>query len=477
MILEQIKLLIPEIIIATGICTMVLSSSIKIISTKFSSQIIAVVTLITATASTIFLLPSESQYLFDHQVIIDPLTSGLRISSYIIVFIIIIGTDVNEKTNQNELFLIELFATLGISIICSAANFLIIYLGMELLALSLYALVTSNKHSIESTEAGMKFFILGAIASAVFLYGISLIYGTYGTLNIHEINSIDSATTLETQIALGFLLCGIAFKFGAIPFHSWVPDAYQGASTSAALFISTAPKIAAFALLYRILIDGFMAVSETWTVMIQVLGILSLILGNLIAISQTNMKRLLGYSAIGHVGFIFLGISTGTKNGLDSSLFYVLIYVLMMIAAFMSLEVLSSKNHKVELISDLKGLNNSHPWFALIMLFVMFSMIGIPPFAGFFAKWSILSSLVDANMIYTAIIAIIMSVVAAFYYLRVVWYIYFEKTELSVSQIGSSSLQQITVSCVGLFLLFLGLLPKPLLDFCNKIISSKLLID
>ena len=477
MILEQIKLLMPEIIIATGICTMVLSSSIKIISTKFSSQIIAVVTLMTATASTIFLLPSESQYLFDHQVIIDPLTSGLRISSYIIVFIIIIGTEVNEKTNQNELFLIELFATLGISIMCSAANFLIIYLGLELLALSLYALVASNKHSIESTEAGMKFFILGAIASAVFLYGISLIYGTYGTLNIHEINSIDSTKTLETQIALGFLLCGIAFKFGAIPFHSWVPDAYQGASTSAALFISTAPKIAAFALLYRILIDGFMAASETWTVMIQVLGILSLILGNLIAISQTNMKRLLGYSAIGHVGFIFLGISTGTKNGLDSSLFYVLIYVLMMIAAFMSLEVLSSKNHKVELISDLKGLNSSHPWFALIVLFVMFSMIGIPPFAGFFAKWSILSSLVDANMIYTAIIAIIMSVVAAFYYLRVVWYIYFEKTELSVSKIRSSSLQQITVSCVGLFLLFLGLMPKPLLDFCNKIISSKLLID
>ena len=477
MILEQIKLLMPEIIIATGICTMVLSSSIKIISTKFSSQIIAVLTLMTATASTIFLLPSESQYLFDHQVIIDPLTSGLRISSYIIVFIIIIGTEVNEKTNQNELFLIELFATLGISIMCSAANFLIIYLGLELLALSLYALVASNKHSIESTEAGMKFFILGAIASAVFLYGISLIYGTYGTLNIHEINSIDSTKTLETQIALGFLLCGIAFKFGAIPFHSWVPDAYQGASTSAALFISTAPKIAAFALLYRILIDGFMAASETWTVMIQVLGILSLILGNLIAISQTNMKRLLGYSAIGHVGFIFLGISTGTKNGLDSSLFYVLIYVLMMIAAFMSLEVLSSKNHKVELISDLKGLNSSHPWFALIMLFTMFSMIGIPPFAGFFAKWSILSSLVDANMIYTAIIAIIMSVVAAFYYLRVVWYIYFEKTELSVSKIRSSSLQQITVSCVGLFLLFLGLMPKPLLDFCNKIISSKLLID
>ena len=477
MILGQIKLLIPEMIIAAGICTMVLCSTIKIVSSTFTSQIIAVVTLIAATVSAIFILPIESQYLFDHQVIIDPLTSGLRISSYVIVFIVICGTNVNERIKQNELFLIELFATLGISIICSAANLLIIYLGLEILALSLYALVASNKHSIESTEAGMKFFILGAIASAIFLYGISLIYGTYGTLNIHEINSIDSTKILETQIALGFLLCGIAFKFGAIPFHSWVPDAYQGASTSAALFISTAPKIAAFALLYRILIDGFMAASETWTVMIQVLGILSLILGNLIAISQTNMKRLLGYSAIGHVGFIFLGISTGTKNGLDSSLFYVLIYVLMMIAAFMSLEVLSSKNHKVELISDLKGLNSSHPWFALIVLFVMFSMIGIPPFAGFFAKWSILSSLVDANMIYTAIIAIIMSVVAAFYYLRVVWYIYFEKTELSVSQIGSSSLQQITVSCVGLFLLFLGLMPKPLLDFCNKIISSKLLID
>ena len=285
------------------------------------------------------------------------------------------------------------------------------------------------------------------------------------------------SNTLELKIAVGFILCGIAFKFGAIPFHSWVPDTYQGAATPVALFLSTAPKIAAFALFYRLLIDAFSSISETWTIMVYALGILSLIIGNLIAISQSNFKRLLGYSAIGHIGFIFLGIASGTQDGLENSLFYVLIYVLMTMVAFMIIEVLSTKNHEVKLLEDLKDLNSTHPWLSLIMLITMCSMIGIPPFAGFYAKWSVLSSLIEANMVYTAIIAILMSVVAAFYYLRVIWFIYFEKTDKAVKKLESTILQRTVVSFTGIMIFLIGLYPKPVLDFCRQIISANLLLD
>jgi len=472
-----IKPIIPELTLAAGICLMVLVNSFIRTPHRSTSQILAVLTLVIATATAVPLFNHDVEILFNGQFIIDPLAIGLKISAYVAVLLVVLSTTINEKINQSEILLIELFATLGISIICSAANLLTIYLGLETLALSLYGLVAANKNSIESTEAAMKFFILGAIASAIFLYGISLIYGIYGTLNINLLNVMIVNNTLELKIAVGFILCGIAFKFGAIPFHSWVPDTYQGASTPVALFISTAPKIAAFALLYRLLIDAFISISETWVVMIYALGMISLIIGNLIAISQNNFKRLLGYSAIGHIGFIFLGIATGTKDGLESSLFYLLIYVLMTMVAFMVIEVLSSKHREVKLLKDFKDLNSSHPWLSLIMLFTMCSMIGIPPFAGFYAKWSVLSSLVAADMVYTAIIAILMTVVAAFYYLRVIWFIYFEKTNQEIGQLESTILQKAVVSFTGIAILLIGLYPKPVLDFCRQIISSNLLLD
>jgi len=475
--INLIKPIIPELTLATGICLMVLVNALIQHPHKRTSQILAVMTLIVSIAAALPLLNQNTEIYFNGQFIIDPLAIGLKISSYVAVLLVILSTTINEKINQSEVLLIELFATLGISIICSAANLLTIYLGLETLALSLYGLVATNKNSIESTEAAMKFFILGAIASAIFLYGISLIYGIYGTLDIHLLSIMIISDTLELKIAVGFILCGIAFKFGAIPFHSWVPDTYQGAATPVALFLSTAPKIAAFALFYRLLIDAFSSISETWTIMVYALGILSLIIGNLIAISQTNFKRLLGYSAIGHIGFIFLGISIGTQEGLESSLFYVLIYVLMTMVAFMVIEILSSEHHEVKSLKDLKDLNSSHPWFSLIMLIAMCSMIGVPPFAGFYAKWSVLSSLIEANMVITAIIAILMTVIAAFYYLRVIWFIYFEKTDKENKKLESTILQKTVVSFTGIIILLIGLYPKPALDFCRQIISSNLLLD
>ena len=475
--INLIKPIIPELTLATGICLMVLVNALVQSPHKRTSQILVILTLIIAITSAIPLLNQDAEILFNGQFIVDPLAIGLKIASFIAVLLVVLATTINEKINKSEVLLIELFATLGISIICSAANLLTIYLGLETLALSLYGLVATNKNSVESTEAAMKFFILGAIASAIFLYGISLIYGIYGTLDINLLNAMIVSNTLELKIAVGFILCGIAFKFGAIPFHSWVPDTYQGAATPVALFLSTAPKIAAFALFYRLMIDAFINVSETWVVMIYTLGMFSLIIGNLIAISQSNFKRLLGYSAIGHIGFIFLGIATGTQDGLENSLFYVLIYVLMTMVAFMVIEVLSSKDREVKLLKDLKDLNSSHPWLSLIMLITMCSMIGIPPFAGFYAKWSVLSSLIEANMIYTAIVAILMTVVAAFYYLRVIWFIYFEKTDKELGQPESTILQKAVVSFTGIVILLIGLYPRPVLDFCRQIISSNLLLD
>ena len=299
--INLIKPIIPELTLATGICLMVLVNALIQNPHKRTSQILAVLTLVITISTALPLLSYNAEIFFNGQFIVDPLAIGLKITSFVAVLLVVLSTTINEKINQSEILLIELFATLGISIICSAANLLTIYFGLETLALSLYGLVATNKNSVESTEAAMKFFILGAIASAIFLYGISLIYGIYGTLDINLLNVMIVSNTLELKIAVGFILCGIAFKFGAIPFHSWVPDTYQGAATPVALFLSTAPKIAAFALFYRLLIDAFSSVSETWIIIVYVLGILSLIIGNLIAISQNNFKRLLCYSAIGHI--------------------------------------------------------------------------------------------------------------------------------------------------------------------------------
>ena len=341
----------------------------------------------------------------------------------------------------------------------------------------MYGLVASKKSSEIATESAMKFFIQGAIASAIFLYGTSLIYGLYQTLSLTIFSNPDINNSIELQLALTFIICGIAFKFGAFPFHSWVPDSYHGSSNSVALFISTVPKIGAFALIYRLLITSFIAVTDFWTILILILGLLSLILGNLIAISQSNLKRMLGYSAIGHMGFILIAISIGSLEGVQASLFYLLVYILMTSVAFMCLEVLSNRNRSIVSLSDIKDLNSSHPWIALIMLFSMFSMVGIPPLIGFYAKWIVLSELINAEMLSVSIIAIIMSVIAAFYYLRVVWYMYFEKTELPVMKKGSSLIQKSTLSVIGAMILLIGLYPSPIIDFCKLIISPFILID
>jgi len=474
----ELSLIIPEIIIASAICLLILVNSLFSAARQYSALIIGTFTMIICIViSILFLLNIASSNIFNDHYRIDHLAMGLKLVSYITSLIIFTGTKTNKENANGELILIELFAILGVTILASANNLLTLYLGLETLTLSMYGLVASKRSSEKATESAMKFFILGAIASAIFLYGVSFIYGLHGTLTFGEFNDPVINNSIEMQLALAFIICGIAFKFGAVPFHSWVPDSYQGSSISSALFISTVPKIGAFALIYRLLFECFIANIDFWSLLILILGLLSLILGNLIAIAQDNLRRLLGYSAIGNIGFILIGISIGTTEGAVAALVYLIIYILMTAVAFMCLEVISNKNRAVVTLSDIKDLNSSHPWMSLIMLFAMFSMVGIPPFIGFYAKWIVLSELINADMITIALITIIMSVIAAFYYIRVVWYMYFEKNDLPVMQLTSNILQKTSFSITGLSILFIGFYPSPIIDFCKLIISPFLLID
>jgi len=470
MTITELKFLAPEIIIAVGICILVLIKSFHSLRTNsLHSVLVGVLTPLFALVSIAFTFNDQYELILNEQVIIDTLGYGLKTTAYCIAILVVLATNVNKNNNRSELILIELFALLGVSILCSASNLLIIYLGLETLALSLYGLVASNRKSVKSSEAAMKFFVLGSISSGLFLYGVSLIYGLYGSINVSDFSNLSIDNSIELQIAIGFLICGIIFKFGAFPFHSWVPDSYQGSTNSVALFISTVPKIGAFALLYRLLIESFYSLSFLWSSLLLVLGLSSIVFGNIVALSQNQIRRLFGYSAIGHIGFILIGISAINQTAIESSLMYLFIYIIMTLSAFISLELLSSDSKSIDTINDLKGLNNSHPWVALMLLFTMFSMIGIPPFIGFYAKWIILSTLIDSDMIYTATIAIIISVIAAYYYLKIVWYMYFEKSDIPLMKDTSSLLQKLILFIIGTSLLLLGLIPEILISMIDRL--------
>ena len=369
---------------------------------------------------------------------------------------------------QAEFYILGLFATLGMLVMASAHNFVLIYLGLELLSLCLYALVAYVRDSNDASEAAIKYFVLGAIASGMLLYGISILYGVSGTLDLAALSLyLENIEELSIPLifALTFIVVGVAFKFGAIPFHMWVPDVYQGAPTPITLLIATAPKFAAFVMALRLLSDGLQALLADWQNMLILLAALSLIFGNIIAIAQNNIKRMLAYSTISHVGFILLGVLSGAQFGYAAALFYTTIYVLMAAGAFGVLVSLCNQDKEVYAIADLKGLGKSNPWFALVMLLMMISMAGIPLTVGFYAKLYILQTLIYNDMLWLAILAIVMSIVGAFYYLRVVKYMYFDHAQ---GEFGtqSSLLAQAVLSLNGLLIVALFISPNTLLDYC-----------
>jgi NADH-quinone oxidoreductase subunit N len=315
--------------------------------------------------------------------------------------------------------------------------------------------------------------VLGAIASGTLLYGISILYGVTGTVHLGELAAhfaAPGAVTVPALLGLAFIVVGVAFKFGAVPFHTWVPDVYQGATTPVTLFIGSAPKIAAFALAWRVLSEGLGDMHTSWQDMLAVLSVLSLAIGNIVAIAQSNLKRMLAYSTISHVGFILMGFVAGNEEGLRAAMFYTLVYSLMAAAAFGMIIVLSRKGFEAENLEDFKGLNARSPWFAFIMLMIMFSMAGVPPFVGFYAKLVVLGSVIEAGMLWLALTGVVLAVVGAFYYLRIVWFMYFVEPTDNEPLDAAADLRFV-ISANGLALLALGLFPGALLDLCARVLA------
>jgi NADH-quinone oxidoreductase subunit N len=378
--------------------------------------------------------------------------------------------------HRGEYYSLTLFAALGMMVMASSNHFLSLYLGLELLSLSLYAMVALRRDSGRSSEAAIKYFVLGAIASGMLLYGMSMIYGATGNLNIEAIvSSINSGNSDLNLLRLGlvFIIVGVGFKLGAVPFHMWIPDVYQGSPTSVTLLIGTAPKIAAFAFIIRLLAEslGHPSLHQEWSQMLTVLAVASLLIGNVVAIAQTNFKRMLAYSTIAHMGFLLLGFLTGSMNGYSASLFYILTYVFMALAGFGVILLLSKDGFEAEELSDLGGLSRSNPWSAFLLMIVMFSMAGIPPTVGFWSKLFIIQSVIEFESVWLAVVAVMTSLIGAFYYLRVVKIMYFDSNESSTTKIRYRA-GLVVFSINGLMLLGMGLFPGWLLLLCQSLIQD-----
>ena len=370
---------------------------------------------------------------------------------------------------RGEFYVLGLFAVLGMMVMISANSFLTVYLGLELLALCLYALVAFNRGSNKGAEAAMKYFVLGALASGMLLYGISMVYGATGQLVFPEVAAaIATGNADQTVLVFGlvFIVLGVSFKFGAVPFHMWIPDVYDGAPTAVTLFLGSAPKIAAFALVMRLLVDGMGGLLQQWQDMLIILAVLSMALGNVVAIAQTNVKRMLAYSTISHVGFIFLGLLAGTSKGYSSAMFYAIVYALTAAGGFGVITMLCRKGFDAENLHDLKGLNERSPWLAFMMMLILFSMAGVPPTVGFFAKLFVLDAVVSVDMVWLALVAVFFSIIGAFYYIRAVKMMYFDKP-IESAPLGASLDAQVMMSINGLAMLGFGLFPAALLGVCR----------
>ena len=422
-------------------------------------------------------------------VIVDSLAHLLKVASYLAVLVTLIyGREYVQSRDMlrgGELYVLVLMALLGQLVMISAGNLLTIYLGLELMSLAIYALVAIRRDDVKATEAAMKYFVLGSLASGFLLYGMSMIYGATGSLDLMTIgSSIVSDGPMQMALVFGlvFLVSGLAFKLGAVPFHMWVPDVYTGSPTAVTLVLAAAPKLAAFAITLRLLVSGLGALTIDWQPMLMILAVLSLVIGNLTAIMQTNFKRMLAYSTISHMGFVLLGLMSGSAQGIaqidasayGSSLFYMVTYVLTTLGTFGVIMLLSHEGFDCEKIEDLKGLNRRNPLLAGVLMVLMLSLAGVPPLLGFYAKLVVLQAVIQSGFIWLAIVAVMMSLIGAFYYLRVIKVMYFDdpSPDRVVNNVATVPATVLTMN-VGLILL-LGLLPGSLMSICIQVIRSSL---
>lgn len=445
-----------------------------------------------AIASGVLLYGSDkSVYAFNSMFVSDPMSNLLKLFSCLVVGLTLVYSrryiadrGMTSGNLGGEFYVLTLFALLGQMVMISGQNFLIIYLGIELMSLSLYALVALRRDHPPATEAAMKYFILGALASGFLLYGMSMLYGATGSLDLAEVaKAAVSGNVNKTVLVFGvvFLVSGMAFKIGVVPFHMWVPDVYHGAPTSVALLVGGAPKLAAFAIFVRLLVEGLSPLALDWQQMLMVLSVLSMALGNITALAQTNIKRMLAYSTIAQMGFILLGLLSGVVSGdislaadaYGTAMFYTITYVLTVTGAFGVILLLSRAGFEAESLDDFKGLNQRNPWIAFVMMLVMLSLAGIPPLVGFYAKLSVLQAVLAVGHVWLAIAAVLFSLVGAFFYLRVVKLMYFDEPA-DPSPIVTPTDMRLILGANGLAVLALGILPGGLMTACARAIALTL---
>ncbi|WP_455375670.1 NADH-quinone oxidoreductase subunit NuoN [Kaarinaea lacus] len=471
---------IPELFVLSMACIILIADIYISDARRVLTHLLTLVTLVVAALITINLHSTETVYTFSGTFVKDPMADVLKLFMYLvsaIVFIYARGYLVERDLFKGEFYTLGLFGLLGMMIMVSASNFLTIYLGLELLSLSLYALVALQRDSSVASEAAMKYFVLGAIASGLLLYGMSLLYGVAGTLDIQIFadslaskGAESNAKNLVLVLGMVMVIAGMAFKLGAVPFHMWVPDIYHGAPTAVTLYISAAPKIAAFALIMRLLVEGLGSMHAQWQDILILMAILSMGIGNIIAIAQANIKRMLAYSTISHVGFIMLGILSGNNDGYSAAMFYAIVYSIMSAGGFGVVLLMSRKGFEADRLDDYKGLNDRSPWYAFMMLILMFSMAGVPPTLGFYAKLSVLQSVVKADLVWLAVVAVIFSIIGVFYYLRIIKLMYFDKSD-DTTPITSTPDMKLILSLNSLAILALGIFPANLMAICVAAIN------
>jgi NADH-quinone oxidoreductase subunit N len=467
----------PEMTLLGLICVVLIADLFVDNEHRVATFWMAIVSLGVTLWTLLATVPDGRVLVFDNAYVSDSLSQVLKVTAVGFVAVAFLYSRDYLRANdlhKGEFYVLGLLGLLGMMIMISANSLLIMYLGLETLALSLYALVAIDRNNATAAESAMKYFVLGAIASGALLYGISWVYGVTGTLMFDEIAMAIAANpglnNLPLWFGLAFLIVGIAFKFGAVPFHMWLPDVYQGARTPVTLYVASAPKLAALAFTIRILVDGLGGLHDTWDDMIMVVAVLSLLVGNVVAIAQTNIKRMLGYSTIAHVGFILLAIFCGTEKGNAAALFYTLTYIVAAAGAFGIVILLSRRGYDAELLNDFKGLNARSPWFALMMMFLMFSLAGVPPFIGFFGKLNVIDAVLSSGYPGLAVLMVLASVVGAYYYLRVIWYMYFEEGE-DQAVLQASTDTRLVLSLNGVAVLALGIVPGWLWALCTAVFA------
>ena len=466
---------IPEIFLLSMACIILIVDLYISDDKKVLTYLMSLAALVIAAMLTINFHSSDVIITFSGTFIKDPMSDVLKLFIFLVtavVFIYARGYLAERDLFRGEFYVLGLFGVLGMMIMVSAHSFLTIYLGLELLSLCLYAMVALQRDSHEASEAAMKYFVLGAIASGILLYGMSLLYGVTGSLDISQVAQAVKAKNIESNdqqivLVLGMVMVivGMAFKLGAVPFHMWIPDIYHGAPTAVTVYIGSAPKIAAFAMVMRLLVEGLGDMHTQWQDILILMAILSMGIGNIIAIAQANIKRMLAYSTISHVGFILLGILSGSKDGYSAAMFYAIVYSIMSAGGFGMVLLMSRAGFEADKLEDYKGLNERSSWYAFMMLILMFSMAGVPPALGFYAKLSVIQAVVNADLVWLAAVAVIFSIIGAYYYLRIIKLMYFDKAEEN-APITSTPDMKFVLSLNGLAVLALGIFPGSLMAVC-----------